>query len=78
MRAAVLLLREAAAVIASYGTLADGTTPRPKQRVYFPPGYCEHDNDGVVHLAVSYEGGFAPLKDAYSTEQAAKAAKEEL
>jgi hypothetical protein len=48
---------EAAEVIESYGRLADGTIPRPKQRVYFPPGYCEYDNDGIVHLAVSYEGG---------------------
>lgn len=64
------------AIVSKLPKTKDGVTGSPLMRVYFPPGYCEFDNDGIVHMCVSYEGGNTSITDAYSTKAAAKAAEE--
>lgn len=58
-----------------YPKTKDGVTATPLMRVYFPPGYSEYDDDGIVHVSVCTEGGTASVTDAYSTRAAAQAVK---
>lgn len=62
-------------IVDKYPKTRDGVTATPLMRVYFPPGYSEHDHDGVVHVSVCTEGGTASVTDAYSTRAARAAAQ---
>lgn len=68
-------IKQLQAVIDKYPKTKDGVTATPLMRVYFPSGYCEYDDDGIVHVSVSYEGGNTSVTNAYSTKEARAAAE---
>lgn len=62
-------------IVNKYPKTKDAVTATPLMRVYFPPGYSEHDHDGIVHVCVCSEGGDLSVTDAYSTREARAAAE---